>query len=564
MPAPAKPFKPLTARLLMGMTALVMLAAGCSSVDVERPKAERSDPNAGTFTTADGVVFKALPEDFDYTGAGTYVLPTGIRQEGFFQAGRLQGMGSETGDGVTYTGQWHNGVRHGHGELVSDNGDRYVGDFVEGQPEGKGTATTSAGVYRGTWQAGRYDGQGQFNDADGSVYQGQWQAGLRQGFGFETAVDGSSYQGEWAADLPNGFGRFSGPAGETFEGSWINGQRQGYGVATHPAGTRYEGTWFENLRNGYGREDRPDGSYYAGEWQAGQRHGKGTEVHADGSSHKGFWQNDEIAGEGTRTNTAGIQISGMWQGNLIEKGTLTLPAGQEYAGMLFSINGRGVASDLLEWLVANARDRDPNAAYFLGYAYLDFEDPPPDPRAARVWLSRAAELGQADAQFRLSQLLLEEDASNALDLLREAAAQNHPLAHATLGEYRHSGRYLERDFSAAITHYESAFARGNVSAANNLAWLLATTDDARYADAERAVTLIQPLVLYLGNWQHLDTLAAAHARLGQTDLAARLQKEALSIAERQAGEGELVQMRARLSLYQAALPYIENTVSDGY
>ncbi len=564
MPAPAKPFKPSPARLHLRLAALAILAGGCSSVDIGSPKAPRNDPNAGILTTTDGREFKVLPEDFNYTGTGTYVLPAGRRQEGAFNAGRLQGMGSETIEGATYTGQWRNGVRHGHGEQVFANGDRYVGDFVDGQPEGKGTATTSAGVYRGTWQAGRYDGQGQFNDADGSVYQGQWQAGLRQGFGFETAVDGSSYQGEWAADLPNGFGKFRGPAGEEFEGSWINGQRQGYGVATHPAGTRYEGTWLENQRSGYGREDRPDGSYYTGEWQSGLRHGKGTEVHADGSSHDGLWQRDEIAGAGTRTNTAGIRISGIWKGNQIGTGSLTLPAGQAYTGKLFSVDGRGVAGELIDWLAENARAKDPNAAYFLGYAYLDFEDPTPDPQAAKIWLRRAAELGQADAQFRLSQLLLDEDAHNALNLLREAAAQDHALAHATLGEYRHSGRYLERDFSAAINHYESAVARGNVAAANNLAWLLATTEDERYADAERAVTLIQPLVLYLGNWRHLDTLAAAHARLGQTDLAARLQKEALSIAERQAGEGELVQMRARLSLYQAALPYIESAVSDGY
>ncbi len=536
----------------------VLLTSACTSVDIGSPKASRDDDKAGILVTDTGRKFRVLPDDFNYTGSGTYTRPNGVEQQGTFAAGILEGVGSERqADGTSYTGQWLAGERHGHGELVYANGDRYVGDFVNGLQEGKGTATTAGGVYRGTWQQGKYHGSGQLNAANGDLYQGQWQDGLRQGSGRALYADGGSYEGAWLNDLPNGFGRMVDTAGVEFEGSWINGSRDGYGVAMEPSGISYEGTWSENKKNGYGRESRPDGSYYAGEWRDNSRHGKGMEVYLDGSQHEGVWQDDRIAGQGTRRSANGISISGLWQGDEVSAGTLRLPGGREYRGPLFNQRGSGIDRKLLAWLDAAAAAGDASAQYFLGHAYLDYEDPAPDARTARVWLKRAAESGQADAQFRLSQMLLEEDVNAALRLLEASADQSHIQAHATLAEYHHLGRYVPRDYVAAIGHYEQAVARGSIAATNNLAWLLATTEDEQYSDPERAIMLIRPLVLYLGNWQHVDTLAAAHARLGETELAARLQSEALKMAEAYAGDLEIAQMQARLDLYRAALPYIE-------
>ena len=238
-------------------------------------------------------------------------------------------------------------------------------------------------------------------------------------------------------------------------------------------------------------------------------------------------------------------------------GSLELPSGRSYEGALFKLEGRGIAVPLVTWLEAQAAQGDPHAQYFLGSALLDFEQPPADPNTAMIWLERAAEGNVAEAQYRLATLLLDDDISAAVRWLREAAAQAHPSANQVLGEYFHTGQYFPRDFSQAIRHYEIAADHGSVAASNNLAWLLATTQAPEFADPERAVKLMRPLVLYLGNWQHLDTLAAAHARLGDTELAERLQTQALIQARSVAPEHVVEEMSARLDLYASDRAYTE-------
>lgn len=538
--------------------ALILLAFtwGCSSVDIGGPKTSKRNPDAGTLEV-DGKSFAVLPAELNYSGQGTYTWPDGRRRTGTWQAGLLQGMGTEQTGQETYTGQWHKGKRHGHGELVKDSGTRYVGDFVEGLAEGKGTQTSAAGVYRGTWQQGMRHGQGQLNGADGEVYQGQWQADLRAGYGQAQYANGDVYAGEWQDDKPQGFGRFLFANGAAYEGSWEDGQQHGYGVWTSAAEVRYEGTWRAGQRHGFGKETRPDGSYFAGMWEVDARHGEGEEIYPDGSAHRGQWQHDRIDGPGSRTNRAGIVISGNWQQNSVIEGSLALPDGPSYQGPLFSEDGTSVATQLVAWLERRAAQGDPHAQYFLGSALLDFERPAADPNTAMIWLTRSAEAGVAEAQYRLAVLLLENDAGSALQWLRRAAALQHPTANQVLGEFFHTGQHFEQDLRQAIKHYEAASARGSLTATNNLAWLLATAAAQQIADPDRAIQLIRPLVLYLGNWQHLDTLAAAHARVGDTELAERLQKQALIQAQSVAPEQVVAEMSARLDLYAQDQAYTE-------
>ena len=84
-----------------------------------------------------------------------------------------------------------------------------------------------------------------------------------------------------------------------------------------------------------------------------------------------------------------------------------------------------------------------------------------------------------------------------------------------------------------------------------------TTADNSLADAERAIELIQPIVLFYGNWQHLDTLAAAHARAGNLELATRMQKQALLEAKNFASDDLVAELEARLDLYLAGQTYTE-------
>ena len=548
---------------LLAISFGALLLVACSTVDIGGPRANKRNPQAGILQLASGKQIAVLPSLFNYTGRGSYTWPDGRQQSGSWEAGQLQGIGREESSRETYIGQWHDSKRHGHGELNKTNGDHYVGDFAAGLAAGKGTETSPNGVYRGTWQAGHRHGLGQFNHSNGGEYQGQWFKGERSGYGQEKYSDGTVYEGDWLADKHHGFGRYFDSNGASYEGSWEAGQQQGYGDWVSPADVRYQGTWRADKKHGFGKESRPDGSYFAGQWDQSQRHGKGQEIHADGSMHSGLWQHDEISGQGERTSRAGITIAGSWQQNTITHGSLTLPRGPTYEGGLFSLDGRSADASLLSWLTVQAGAHNTHAQYFLATAYLDFEDPAPDPTAARVRLQLAAHAGLAAAQYPLSVLLLEEEAQVSIDWLQQAAAQQHRVANQMLGEYLHTGQHFPQDFVGAVAHYQTAADKGNVVATNNLAWLLATVRDNAIADPQRAIELIRPYVLYLGNWQHLDTLAAAHARLGDTALAARMQQQALLLAQAAASvvsvptEEVIAEMTHRQDLYSQDQAYIE-------
>jgi len=516
-----------------------------------------ADPQAGILTLSDGTHRVVLPGALDYTGEATFEWPVGTLRTGTWIYGQLHGIGTETTPADHYTGQWHEGLRQGHGELEQLDGTRYVGDFHAGLPQGKGTQTSTGGVYRGTWQAGTRHGQGQFNAADGTVYTGQWREGHRQGYGQASFSSGGVYDGQWLDDQPHGFGRFLFPTNAEYEGEWVAGKRQGYGIWDSPAHLKYEGTWQADARHGFGKETRPDGSYYAGAWRSDKKHGQGSEVSADGSTHQGAWHNDEILGVGNRTDRTGIVTSGSWQGDQIVRGSITLPSHQHYAGELFGAARGHAATQLLEWSTERAAAADPHAQYLLATLQLDHADGAPERQAAAVWMRKAADAGIAEAQYRLALLQLDEDVASSLDWLRRAANQQHPVANEMLGEYFHAGLYLQQDYHAAIAHYQRAMKHGSADAANNLAWLLATAASDEVADPQRAVELITPFVLYLGSWQYLDTLAAAHARSGDRETAQHLQRRALLEARSLASQRTLDDMSARLDLYLNNQAYVE-------
>jgi Flp pilus assembly protein TadD len=146
----------------------------------------------------------------------------------------------------------------------------------------------------------------------------------------------------------------------------------------------------------------------------------------------------------------------------------------------------------------------------------------------------------------------------AMAYARKAAnlAPNSPLAHGLLGGLLCSiGQYGE-----ALTHLEAALAAnaGDVTVANNLAWLLATCPDAAYRDGPRALRLAEwackatsykspPL---------LDSLAAAYAEVGQFDQAARVTRQAIEIV-RTNPKASTETLESRLGLYLTGKPYRE-------
>ncbi len=142
-------------------------------------------------------------------------------------------------------------------------------------------------------------------------------------------------------------------------------------------------------------------------------------------------------------------------------------------------------------------------------------------------------------------------------LMRRALAvtrDNH-IAHAYLGV-----ALLQRgDVPGALREWRASAALepGDLTVANNLAWLLATTPDRRNRSPEEAVAHAERARRIAGEDPAvLDTLAAAYAAAGRFDRARATARRALEIAE--ADDPALAAgIRERLARYRARRPYVD-------
>ena len=147
----------------------------------------------------------------------------------------------------------------------------------------------------------------------------------------------------------------------------------------------------------------------------------------------------------------------------------------------------------------------------------------------------------------------------ALEWLARAAAQDQAQANALLGEYYLTGSGVAPDLRQAIRFLEAGSQAGDLTARNNLAWVLATTREDGLRDGERSLALIRPIALMLGGWQHYDTLAAAYAAVGDFEQALQVQQQAIASASASLGTEsmEVAAMNARLTEYQSGRPIRE-------
>jgi hypothetical protein len=100
--------------------------------------------------------------------------------------------------GVTYKGQYNDGLREGLGEQVWKDGSCYKGYFKNDLSSGKGMQVYASGdYYKGDWKEGMSHGYGEYyHTKDGIRYEGEWFRGEQHGYGKETYKDGSIYEGE--------------------------------------------------------------------------------------------------------------------------------------------------------------------------------------------------------------------------------------------------------------------------------------------------------------------------------------------------------------------------------
>ena len=127
------------------------------------------------------------------------------------------------------------------------------------------------------------------------------------------------------------------------------------------------------------------------------------------------------------------------------------------------------------------------------------------------------------------------------------------IIEAELGNPRESLRYVREALRLSPK---------NVEAANNLAWLLATSHDSSLREPNEAIRLIERIALESQDPGLLDTLAAAYAAAGRFDAAVTTASRAASGAEALGYEADASAFRARLSLYRRGEPYIEEHTDD--
>ncbi len=111
----------------------------------------------------------------------------------------------------------------------------------------------------------------------------------------------------------------------------------------------------------------------------------------------------------------------------------------------------------------------------------------------------------------------------------------------------------------AIENYnEGLRIKPNYAAAiNNLAWILATTEDVRFRNPADAVKLAQRACVLTNHKdaEALDTLAAAYAAAGRFEKATETAEKALELAVSAGRKDLAAEIRNRLRLYQAHQPY---------
>ena len=163
----------------------------------------------------------------------------------------------------------------------------------------------------------------------------------------------------------------------------------------------------------------------------------------------------------------------------------------------------------------------------------------------------------AEAYYNRSSVLFAKGrtAEAAADLEKVLEIQpNDAEAHTALG----NALLQKGSLQEAIAHYEkaSALAPEDPHSRNNLAWVLATSSDARIHDGARAVRLAHEAVKLSDGREpsFLRTLAAAYAEDGRFSEAAAVAKQAVLVAKMQGKTDVAKRLEKDLVLYRELQP----------
>jgi len=144
-----------------------------------------------------------------------------------------------------------------------------------------------------------------------------------------------------------------------------------------------------------------------------------------------------------------------------------------------------------------------------------------------------------------------------------AGAESSDLAHMGLGRIaRERG-----NCQASIGHFRKALTLKprSPARATDLAWALATCDDASQRNPAQSVALARAVLESLPepSSRVLDTLAAGYAAAGHFDDAVQAASRALEIASANNENTRAADIRGRLGLYRSGLPYVDRLPAEG-
>lgn len=200
------------------------------------------------------------------------------------------------------------------------------------------------------------------------------------------------------------------------------------------------------------------------------------------------------------------------------------------------LTGDGVPRDdaeAVKWLRMAANQDNPIAERYLAEMYFKGRGVPADNDEAAKWLRMAAEQGDAQSQYNLAVLYSQGEGvprnlKESLNWMTKAAEQNLAAGQMGLGVAYGNGDGVPANPLVAAGWYQKAVDQNYVPAMNNLAMLMATTNNAQVRNPKQAVALATRAVGGGSNPEYLNTLAAAYFADGQTDFAIATEEKALT------------------------------------
>lgn len=218
-------------------------------------------------------------------GVGEVIMNNGIRYRGLFNQGLLNGYGEihNPKNESSTVGYFENGVIKGQGKEIY-GGLTYYGNFENGLKSGKGIIVQNGKcVFKGNWKNGKKSGFCHYELSDFHYFDGLVEIDQRQGSGKLTdKANGIIYTGEYIDDLKHGFGRME-AKDFLYVGDWYRGKKEGLGyqknypideMVNNPGdGYSYFGFWKDGHKHGIGYETTPTREI-KGEFRNGLHHGK--------------------------------------------------------------------------------------------------------------------------------------------------------------------------------------------------------------------------------------------------------------------------------------------------